>query len=142
MSVIQYRRRLQISKDVLLLIAIIVAFGFVLTRAPLAQPVNSPQPISWETLTVTTTATPLAVATVRPTGRPIAQRCVGVVEAQPVRMRSAGGVAPTATVGIPGAVGYPIDLQGYDVIRQWQVIRDTTATTSATIHVECYGESK
>lgn len=105
-----------------------------------AQQLSAPQPASFQTLTVGTTAGGLAAATINPTdGKGVVQRCTGVVETNPVRMRSYGGL-PTATVGVPAAVGSNVTLDGYAVIAAWQAIRDTTASGDATIHMECYRE--
>lgn len=125
------------------LILFFAAFGSLAgnyVREAGSRQLSSPQPVSFQTLTVDQTALGLSAATINPPdAKGVVQRCIGVVEGQPVRMRSTG-TNPTATVGIPAAAGSGINLDGYAVIAGWRVIRDTTAQSTATINIECYRE--
>lgn len=84
-------------------------------------------PVSFQQLTVTTTAAGLSSTTLQPSGGS-AQYCVGLVETADIRIR-ADGTAPTTAIGALAQAGALVEIIGGDAVRQSSYIA-TSATAS------------
>jgi hypothetical protein len=80
--------------------------------------------VSYQKLTVAGTAVGLATATIMPGGKPV-KLCRGVVLTAAVNYRYDGPV-PTATEGMPLAVGAWVTVEGYGNLTQFRAIRTTS----------------
>lgn len=86
-----------------------------------------------EAMTVAGTATTFAQATLDAIQVPN-PTCTGVLETAPIRM-TLDGTTPTASVGVPVAIGQQITVFGYANIANFKAIR--TTSTSGSIYWSC-----
>lgn len=109
-------------------LALVLAGGTVGDAQPVA--------VSFETLTVGTTAVGLATGTITPgSSTDKVDLCRGRLEVAQVRYRD-DGTAPTASVGLLLEVGDLIAIDGSDNITNFRAIR--TGGTSGTLPIQCY----
>ena len=87
-----------------------------------------------ETIVVSNVAVGLTVATFSPSSGPGAQGALIAVEGGEVRFWT-DGVNPTATVGVPAAVGTTITLNGQNDLRGFRAIRKTVDVTLSVIYL-------
>lgn len=87
-----------------------------------------------ESLTVSTVAVTLTVATYAPSGAPRVARASLQVEGCAVRAWSTGDT-PTATVGQKFNVGDFVEVVGVKDIQNFKAIRDTTCSGDATLQI-------
>ena len=92
-----------------------------------------PVPFTQESITVSTNAVILTVATYRPTGGPNAIQAMISIGAQPVRVWFTG-IAPTSTVGHYFATNTVFYVCG-DTLAKLIMIRDTSAGADAVASV-------
>jgi len=128
-------RKLGPMKKILLVLALFIAVD---ARAQSTCPAGNvgnitPVPFTQESITVSTSAAILTVATYRPTGGPNAIQAMISIGAQPIRVWFTG-IAPTATVGhyfAANTVFYVCN----DTLAKLIMIRDTAAGGDAIASV-------
>lgn len=92
-------------------------------------------PVTFETITVSSTAVGLATTTYSPTGRGQMTTCTARLETAQVRFRF-DGTAPTSTVGFLLEDGDVLTIERHDHMRLIKFIRTTGA--DATLSVHCW----
>ena len=91
--------------------------------------------VTYEQITVGSTAVGIAVTTSNPTGAPQQNRCVARLETAQIRYRT-DGIAPTTTVGTLLEVGDVLTIASNADARRIRFIR--TGGVSGVLDVECF----
>ncbi len=92
------------------------------------------QAVSYQALTISTTAVALAEATINPVDVGPVRLCVGRLETADVRYRLSG--TPTASEGLLLRVDDVVQIQGQTNIRAFQAIR--AGASDGVLRMECY----